>query len=41
MAKYVHENGQVIEILDENHVILAERNGFKLVKEKPAKEESK
>lgn len=44
MALYRHENGQELEILDENHVSLVERNGFVLVEEKkapkkPAKDE--
>lgn len=36
MAIYRHENGQEIEVLDENHVSLLERNGFVLVEEKKA-----
>jgi hypothetical protein len=36
-----HENGQEVEIHDENHVSLMERNGFKLVEEAPEKEKKK
>lgn len=34
MPKFVAENGETIEVVDENVINLLERNGFKPVEEK-------
>lgn len=41
MPKFVAENGETIEVLDENVINLLERNGFKPVEEKKEEEKPK